>query len=179
MEIRGNQSQVTCIQDLMNCALQRILVCNNCARNQIDTIADGIEKRIVDGPLESSKCPDETPLVWQYDVTKMPLGEVFQRLSMSELVEKIPPRGAFARQPDLADVLQMFELMAELEASCASLAAMRILDVCPCRAPQKNQRRMQQTRFERGNRLLPPVKRAFSGHPLLRFQQRISQAQHP
>ena len=44
------------------------------------------------------------------------------------LVEQVPRRGVFVRQPGPVELMEMFEVMAELEASCARLAAMRITD---------------------------------------------------
>ncbi|OYX42769.1 MAG: GntR family transcriptional regulator [Rhodobacterales bacterium 32-67-9] len=51
-----------------------------------------------------------------------------QRLARTSLVELIPRRGAFVRQPGPLEIVEMFEAMAEFEASCARLAAKRITD---------------------------------------------------
>jgi DNA-binding GntR family transcriptional regulator len=46
-------------------------------------------------------------------------------------VEQSPRRGVFVRQPGPVELIEMFEVMAELEASCARLAQARITDR-PC-----------------------------------------------
>ena len=61
-------------------------------------------------------------------MSRTPLREAFQRLTLSGLVEQVPRRGVFVRQPGPVELMEMFEVMAELEASCARLAAMRITD---------------------------------------------------
>lgn len=47
-------------------------------------------------------------------------------LAASGLVELIPRRGAFVRHPGIVELLEMFEVMAELEAMCGRLAAKRV-----------------------------------------------------
>ena len=97
-------------------------------RKQSDIIADSIESMIFDGTFDDGERLDEVQLAGQFNVSRTPLREAFQRLAVSGLVEQIPRRGVFVRQPGPTDLLQMFELMAELEASCARLAARRITD---------------------------------------------------
>ena len=97
-------------------------------RKRADIIADSIEGMIFDGTFENGERLDEVQLARQFAVSRTPLREAFQRLAVSGLVEQIPRRGVFVRQPGPADLLQMFELMAELEASCARFAATRISD---------------------------------------------------
>jgi len=43
-------------------------------------------------------------------------------------VEQIPRRGVFVKQPGPIELMEMFEVMAELEATCARFAASRISD---------------------------------------------------
>ena len=59
-------------------------------------------------------------------MSRTPLREALQRLESSGLVTLIPRRGAFVRQPGPLELLEMFEVMAELEAVCARLAARRM-----------------------------------------------------
>ncbi|MEE4188312.1 MAG: GntR family transcriptional regulator [Roseobacter sp.] len=91
-------------------------------------IADALERMIFDGTFSDGDRLDEVNLARQFNVSRTPLREAFQRLAQSGLVEQIPRRGVFVRQPGPTDLIQMFELMAELEASCARLAATRISD---------------------------------------------------
>ena len=83
---------------------------------------------ILDGTFVDGDRLDETQLAQRFNVSRTPLREAFQRLHLSGLVEQIPRRGVFVRQPGPVELLEMFEVMAELEASCARLAAKRISD---------------------------------------------------
>ena len=51
-----------------------------------------------------------------------------QRLARSGLIQLVPRRGAFVRQPGPVELIEMFEVMAEFEAICGRLAATRISD---------------------------------------------------
>jgi DNA-binding GntR family transcriptional regulator len=97
-------------------------------RKRADRIAEQIEEMIFDGTFADGDRLDETSLAERFGVSRTPLREAFQRLSVSGLVEQLPRRGAFVRQPGPVELMEMFEVMAELEASCARLAAIRITD---------------------------------------------------
>ena len=97
-------------------------------RKRADIIADQIEELIFDGTFQNGDRLDEIRLAAQFGVSRTPLREAFQRLAVSGLVEQIPRRGVFVRQPGPVELMEMFEVMAELEAACARLAAMRITD---------------------------------------------------
>lgn len=91
-----------------------------------DTIAEDLEERIFDGTLADGDRLDEVRLAEHFGVSRTPLREAFQRLALSGLVELIPRRGAFVRQPGPVALMEMFEVMAELESLCGRLAARRI-----------------------------------------------------
>ncbi|WP_170334006.1 GntR family transcriptional regulator [Ruegeria arenilitoris] len=93
-----------------------------------DTIAQDLEELIFDGTFSDGDRLDEVKLAEQFGVSRTPLREAFQRLALSGLVDLIPRRGAFVRQPGPVELMEMFEVMAELEAVCGRLAAMRISD---------------------------------------------------
>ena len=97
-------------------------------RKRSDTIAETLEGLILDGTFADGDRLDEVQLAERFDVSRTPLREAFQRLAVSGLVEQIPRRGVFVRQPGPVALLEMFEVMAELEAACARLAASRITD---------------------------------------------------
>ncbi len=83
---------------------------------------------ILDGTIADGERLDEVQLAAQFGVSRTPIREAFQRLALSGLVEQIPRRGAFVRQPGPVELVEMFEVMGELEAVCARLAATRITD---------------------------------------------------
>ncbi|ASM74732.1 MULTISPECIES: GntR family transcriptional regulator [Roseobacteraceae] len=91
-------------------------------------IANSLEHMIFDGTFADGDRLDEVRLAEQFGVSRTPLREALQRLESSGLVTLIPRRGAFVRQPGPLELLEMFEVMAELEAVCARLAARRISD---------------------------------------------------
>ena len=91
-------------------------------------IANSLEQMIFDGTFADGDRLDEVRLAEQFGVSRTPLREALQRLESSGLVTLIPRRGAFVRQPGPLELLEMFEVMAELEAVCARLAARRMSD---------------------------------------------------
>ncbi len=91
-----------------------------------DTIADDLEQRIVTGQYADGERLDEMRLCAHYGVSRTPVREALLRLSTVGLVQMVTHRGTFVRQPGPVEVLEMFEVMAELEAFCARLAAARI-----------------------------------------------------
>lgn len=88
-----------------------------------DTLREALEQMILSGEFEDGERLDETRLSARLGVSRTPLREAFQMLAATGLVELIPRRGAFVRQPDVVQMFEMFEVMAELEAMCGRLAA--------------------------------------------------------
>ncbi|MBS8227981.1 GntR family transcriptional regulator [Vannielia litorea] len=97
-------------------------------QKRADTIAEQLEALILEGAFADGDRLDEVQLAERFDVSRTPLREALQRLAISGLVEHIPRRGVFVRQPGPVELMEMFEVMAELEAACARLAATRIND---------------------------------------------------
>ncbi len=97
-------------------------------KRHADLIAEQLEERIFDGTYADGDRLDEVRLAEQFGVSRTPLREALQRLARSGLVELIPRRGAFVRQPGPVELMEMFEVMAEVEAVCGRLAAKRISD---------------------------------------------------
>lgn len=95
-------------------------------RRRADIIADALEAMILEGSFEDGARLDEVQLAERFAVSRTPVREAFQRLALSGLVEQIPRRGVFVRQPGPIALIEMFEVMAELEAVCARLTASRI-----------------------------------------------------
>ena len=88
-------------------------------------IRDSLEQRIVEGELSNGKRLDETELSNFYGVSRTPVREALQRLAESGLAEHLPRRGTFVRSPSLSQLVEMFEVMAELECMAIRLAARR------------------------------------------------------
>lgn len=71
---------------------------------------------------------DEVTLSARFSVSRTPVREALHALGASGLVEAIPRRGVFVRYPSFIKLVEMFEVMAELEAMCGRLAARRITE---------------------------------------------------
>ncbi|MDU9003926.1 GntR family transcriptional regulator [Sedimentitalea todarodis] len=108
-----------------------------------DLIADELEKMIFTGAFTDGDRLDEIRLAGQFSVSRTPIREAFQRLVASGLAVQIPRRGVFVAQPGPVELMEMFETMAEIEAACARLAAMRISDTALVELDEINQECLQ------------------------------------
>lgn len=97
-------------------------------RKRSDCIADALEGLIFDGTFADGDRLDEVQLATRFSVSRTPIREALLRIAQSGLVVQIPRRGVFVRQPGPVELIEMFEVMAELEAVSARLAASRISD---------------------------------------------------
>lgn len=88
-------------------------------------VREALENAIVTGEFADGERLDETRLAKRFNVSRTPLREALHLLTASGLVEMIPRRGTFVRQPSIIEMIEMFEVMAELEALCGQLVARR------------------------------------------------------
>ena len=93
-----------------------------------DQIAEALEGLIFSGAFADGDRLDEIRLADRFGVSRTPIREAFARLALSGLIEAIPRRGVFVRQPGPVELMDMFEVMAEFEGICGRLAAARITD---------------------------------------------------
>lgn len=91
-----------------------------------DAIVDELEQRIVTGALTGGARLDEARLAEDFGTSRTPVREALQRLATAGLAEQIAHRGVFVRQPDVLELMEMFEVMSELEALCVKFACRRI-----------------------------------------------------
>lgn len=68
---------------------------------------------------------DEQEIGRRFGVSRTPVREAIRQLASTGLVELIPNRGAFVREVSPRELVQMFEVMAGLEAMAGGLAARR------------------------------------------------------
>lgn len=85
-----------------------------------------IEERIATHVYPPGMRLDETELAAEFGVSRTPIREALIQLNTEGLVEMRPRRGAIVVDVPPERVCEMFEVMAELEAMCARLAARRI-----------------------------------------------------
>jgi DNA-binding GntR family transcriptional regulator len=91
-----------------------------------DRIRLKLEQAIVMGELEPGARLDEQRLAEEFGVSRTPVREALAQLATIKLVELRPRQGVTVTVLSLKDLVDIFDLMAELEGMCARLAARRI-----------------------------------------------------
>ena len=81
---------------------------------------------IVRGALSPGAALDEMELARRFSVSRTPVREAIRQLTASGLIEARAHRAAVVARPNAERLNGMFEVMAELEAQCAGLAAERM-----------------------------------------------------
>jgi len=93
-----------------------------------ERLRESIEEEIATGKLLPGSRLDEVELATRFGVSRTPIREALRLLLGEGLVETRPQRGAVVAQVTPQRLIEMFEVMAELEAMCARLAARRMSD---------------------------------------------------
>ena len=93
-----------------------------------ERLREAIEEEIATGILVPGTRLDEVELAKRFGVSRTPVREAFNLLLGEGLVESLPARGTVVAQVSPARLVEMFEVMAELEAMCARLASRRMSD---------------------------------------------------
>lgn len=96
------------------------------AQTRAAQLRDEIEDEIACGRMLPGERLDELALATRFNVSRTPIREALRALSDSGLIEIRPHRGAIVASVAPAQVMEMFEVMAELEAMCGRLAARRL-----------------------------------------------------
>lgn len=97
-------------------------------KNRSETLREAIEEMIAVGSLVPGQHLDETELAARFGVSRTPIREALIQLSSAGLIVMRPRRGAVVAQVGPQQLVEMFEVMAELEAMCGRLAARRMTD---------------------------------------------------
>lgn len=95
---------------------------------QTPRLREALEEDIISGRLRPGQHLDEAGLAERFGVSRTPIREALNQLAASGLVEIKPRRGAFVMLLGPRQLIESFELMAELEAACGRLAAQRMGD---------------------------------------------------
>ncbi len=98
------------------------------ALRSADRIREELEQAIMAAEFAEGERLDEVTLAARFTVSRTPVREALHALAASGLVETIPRRGVFVRYPSFIKLVEMFDVMAELEAMCGRLAARRITE---------------------------------------------------
>ncbi len=96
------------------------------AGKRVQELVRALEQDIVTGDLPPGHRLDEATIAERFGVSRTPVREALNRLASTGLVEIRPRRGAAVAAPGLKQLLDMFEVMAELEGLCGRLAARRM-----------------------------------------------------
>lgn len=91
-------------------------------------IRGALENAIVEGRFPPGAKLDPELLAREFDCSRTPIREALQQLEASGLVRVFPKRGTFVSEWTADELAERFEVMAEIEAACARLAARRITD---------------------------------------------------
>jgi DNA-binding GntR family transcriptional regulator len=98
-------------------------------KSRSETLRDAIEEMIAVGKYAPGQHLDETELAAAFGVSRTPIRETLIGLASRGLVVIRPRRGAVVAEFGPQQLVEMFEVMAELEASCSRLAARRMTPV--------------------------------------------------
>jgi len=90
------------------------------------TLREQIEEMIAVGALKPGQHLDETELAARFGVSRTPIRETLIQLASMGLVVIRPRRGAIVAELGPQQLVEMFEVMSELEATCGRLAARRM-----------------------------------------------------
>jgi len=93
-----------------------------------DRLREAVEEEITTGKLLPGCRLDEVELAKRFNVSRTPIREALNLLLGEGLIEMRPRRGAVVARVTPQRLIEMFEVMAELEAMCAQLAARRMSD---------------------------------------------------
>ena len=85
-----------------------------------------LRDRIVTLKLPPGTALREDDLMRELDIGRTPLREAVKRLELENLVTVLPRRGTRVTEVEIADIVHITELRAELEGKAAELAALRL-----------------------------------------------------
>jgi DNA-binding GntR family transcriptional regulator len=89
-------------------------------------IREAVTMSIQDGTLLPGDSVDEQALMERYQVSRTPVREALLQLQAQGWVTSLPRGGMVVAKMTMAELLAMWELLAELEALCARLASERM-----------------------------------------------------
>jgi DNA-binding GntR family transcriptional regulator len=91
--------------------------------SQAERVRAQIEDEILSLKIKPGERMDETRLAERYGTSRTPVREALRQLSANGLVEIIPHKGAAVIKLGPRDLIELFEVLAELEGACAKFAA--------------------------------------------------------
>jgi DNA-binding GntR family transcriptional regulator len=95
-------------------------------QTRTERLAEQVSNAIIAGEFAPGARLDEQQLAQRFGVSRTPVREALRQLATSGLIDLRPRRGALVASLTPRDVETMFVAMAEMEASCARLSALRM-----------------------------------------------------
>jgi DNA-binding GntR family transcriptional regulator len=95
-------------------------------KTRSEQVREEIEEHVATGRFPPGMRLDETELAERFGVSRTPLREALFQLASIGVIEMQPRRGAVVTEVPPHRLVEMFEVMAELEAMCGRLAARRM-----------------------------------------------------
>ncbi len=89
-------------------------------------LRDILEQEIVTGIHAPGSRLDEATLAARFSLSRTPIREALLQLASTGLVTVVPNRGVFVQEFTPTQLVEMFEVMAELEGMCGRLATRRL-----------------------------------------------------
>jgi len=94
----------------------------------VDLAYDRIEAIILSGQLKGGDRLNDSQLARAFSISRGPVRGALAKLAEAGLVDHIPNRGAFVREIDLHDVLEIYEVRAAIERASAKAACTNLSD---------------------------------------------------
>lgn len=94
-----------------------------------EKLASAIADGILSGALQPGLRLDEASLAQQHGVSRTPVREALRQLTTTGLIDMRPRRGAVVSKATPEQVESLFVAMAEMEATCARLAALSMTPI--------------------------------------------------
>jgi DNA-binding GntR family transcriptional regulator len=99
------------------------------ASTQAERLADSIADKVLSGEFPPGFRLDETALAERFGVSRTPVREAIRLLASTGLIDVVPRRGASVATATSAQLETLFGAMAEIEATCARLAALSMTPI--------------------------------------------------
>jgi DNA-binding GntR family transcriptional regulator len=95
-------------------------------KSRSDVIAEQLEEAVINGQIPGGSRLDEASIALQFGVSRTPVREALHVLCGRGLAEREPYKGVVVAQISAERIDEMFEAMAEFEATCGRLASHRM-----------------------------------------------------
>src|SRR3546814_15476910 len=92
-----------------------------------DRLRENLADQIVNGELRPGTRLDEIELATKFGMSRTPVREAFKELAGMGLVEQRPHRGVVVALPIRKRMAEMFEVIGQIDATCALLHAVRTI----------------------------------------------------